>query len=212
MSMREVRQEYHARSLNEANLLADPLEQARAWVDEAIAGGLPMANAMMLATVSADGQPSSRVVLLKGIEGGGFTFFTHYDSRKGEEIAANAKVSFVMFWAPLDRQLIVTGRAEKISVEQSREYFASRPHGSQLSAAASPQSRPVSREHLEAEVEKLAQQYPDGVQVPMPENWGGYRIVPSEIQFWHGRPNRLHDRFRYRRDQAGQWLRERLAP
>lgn len=212
MSMREVRQEYHARSLNEADLLADPLEQARAWVDEAIAGGLPMANAMMLATVSADGQPSSRVVLLKGIEGGGFTFFTHYDSRKGGEIAANAQVSFVMFWAPLDRQLMVTGRAEKISVGQSREYFASRPHGSQLSAAASPQSHPVSREHLEAEVERLARQYPHGVQVPMPENWGGYRIVPSEIQFWHGRPNRLHDRFRYQRDATGQWLRERLAP
>jgi len=210
--MREVRQEYHARSLNEADLLADPLEQARVWVDEAIAGDLPMANAMMLATVSAEGQPSSRVVLLKGIEDDGFIFFTHYDSRKGEEIAANAKVSFVMFWAPLDRQLMVTGHAEKISAGQSRDYFASRPRGSQLSAAASPQSRPVSREHLQAAVEKLTRQYPDGVQVPMPENWGGYRIVPDEVQFWHGRPNRLHDRFRYRRDSAGQWQRQRLAP
>lgn len=212
MTMRDVRDEYHARSLNEDDLLADPLAQARLWIDEAIEGGLPLANAMTLATVAADGQPSARVVLLKGIENGGFTFFTHYDSRKGEEIASNPKVSFVMFWPSLDRQLVVVGRAHKIDVEQSRRYFASRPRGSQLSAAVSPQSRPVSRSELERAMQKLAADVPDGASVPMPETWGGYSIVPDEIQFWHGRPSRLHDRFRYLLAEDGDWARERLAP
>lgn len=211
MAMRDVREEYHGRSLNESDLLADPVEQARAWVDEAIAKELPLANAMTLATVSADGRPSNRVVLLKGIEDGGFTFFTHYDSRKGEEIAANPNVSFVMFWPALDRQLIVNGRAEKIPADQSRDYFASRPRGSQLSAAVSPQSRPVTREWLEQEVARLADSVPEGDTIPMPEQWGGYRILPEEIQFWHGRPSRLHDRFRYVRE-GNHWTRQRLAP
>jgi pyridoxamine 5'-phosphate oxidase len=151
------------------------------------------------------------VVLLKGIEDGGFVFFTHYDSRKGDDIAANPNVSFVMFWGPFDRQLIVNGRAEKIPAQQSRDYFASRPRGSQLSAVVSHQSRPVSREQLEADMAKLAEQYPEGKSIPMPDTWGGYRIVPEEIQFWHGRPSRLHDRFRYRRE-GDRWARQRLAP
>ena len=209
--MKDVRQEYHAPGLTEADLLADPVEQARRWVDDAINAELPLANAMTLGTVSADGRPSSRVVLLKGIEDGGFVFFTHYDSRKGDDIAANPNVSFVMFWGPVDRQLIVNGRAEKIPAQQSRDYFASRPRGSQLSAAASHQSRPASREQLETDMAKLAEQYPEGKTIPMPETWGGYRIVPEEIQFWHGRPSRLHDRFRYIKD-GGEWRRERLAP
>ncbi|HIK75804.1 MAG TPA: pyridoxamine 5'-phosphate oxidase [Alcanivorax sp.] len=209
--MKDVRQEYHAPGLTEADLLADPVEQARRWVDDAINAELPLANAMTLATVSADGRPSSRVVLLKGIEDGGFVFFTHYDSRKGDDIAANPNVSFVMFWGPFDRQLIVNGRAEKIPAQQSRDYFASRPRGSQLSAAASHQSRPASREQLETDMAKLAEQYPEGKTIPMPETWGGYRIVPEEIQFWHGRPSRLHDRFRYRRE-GDRWARQRLAP
>ncbi|ASK36315.1 pyridoxamine 5'-phosphate oxidase [Alcanivorax sp. N3-2A] len=209
--MKDVRQEYHAPGLTEADLLAGPVEQARRWVDEAIDAGLPVANAMTLATVNAAGRPSSRVVLLKGIEDGGFTFFTHYDSRKGDDIAANANVSFVMFWPALDRQLTVAGRAEKIPAQQSRDYFVSRPRGSQLSAAISPQSRPASREQLEQAMEKLAAEIAEGEPVPMPESWGGYRIVPEEIQFWHGRPNRLHDRFRYVREN-GEWKRQRLAP
>lgn len=211
MPIRDVREEYHARSLNESDLLADPLEQARAWVDDAIAAGLPLANAMTLATVSAAGQPSSRIVLLKGIEDGGFTFFTHYDSRKGNDIAANPNVSFVMFWPALDQQLTVAGRAQTISAEQSRDYFASRPRGSQLSAAISPQSHPAHRDELEAAMQKLAAEIPEGEPVPMPEGWGGYRIIPEEIQFWHGRPNRLHDRFRYVHEN-GEWRRQRLAP
>ena len=209
--MKDVRQEYHAPGLTEADLLADPVEQARRWVDDAINAELPLANAMTLATVSADGRPSSRVVLLKGIEDGGFVFFTHYDSRKGDDIAANPNVSFVMFWGPFDRQLIVNGRAEKIPAQQSRDYFASRPRDSQLSAAVSHQSRPASREQLEADMAELAEQYPEGESIPMPETLGGYRIVPEEIQFWHGRPSRMHDRFSYLKDD-GEWRRERLAP
>ena len=173
--MKDVRQEYHAKGLTEADLNSDPLEQARLWVGEAIDAGLPVANAMTLATVNAAGRPSSRVVLLKGIEDGGFTFFTHYHSRKGDDIAANPNVSFVMFWGPFDRQLIVNGRAEKLDTQQSRDYFASRPRDSQLSAAISPQSRPATREQLEADMASLAQQYPEGEPIPMPETWGGPR-------------------------------------
>ena len=209
--MKDVREEYHAEGLSEAHLHDNPVEQARRWVDEAIEAALPLPNAMTLATVSADGQPSTRVVLLKGIEGGGFTFFTHYDSRKGEEIAANAKVSFTMFWQPFDRQMIVIGEASKVDEEESESYFASRPYASQISAAISPQSQPTSREWLEAEVEALQQQHPQAP-VPRPDNWGGYRIMPTEIQFWHGRPSRLHDRFGYRKQADGSWVRERLAP
>ncbi|MCC4308434.1 pyridoxamine 5'-phosphate oxidase [Alcanivorax marinus] len=209
--MKDVRQEYHAPGLTDADLLADPVEQARRWVDEAIDADLPLANAMTLATVSAHGRPSSRVVLLKGIEDGGFVFFTHHDSRKGEDIAANPNVSFVMFWGPFDRQLIVNGRAEKLPAQQARDYFATRPRGSQLSAAISPQSRPTTRDQLEADMASLAEQYPEGETIPMPDTWGGYRITPEEIQFWHGRPSRLHDRFRYLK-QGTTWTRERLAP
>ncbi|MDX1805177.1 MAG: pyridoxamine 5'-phosphate oxidase [Alcanivorax sp.] len=209
--MKDVRDEYHAEGLSEADLQDDPLAQARRWVDEAIEADLPLPNAMTLATVSDGGQPSSRVVLLKGIEAGGFVFFTHYDSRKGQDISANPKVSFTMFWQPFDRQMIVIGEAHKVDEEESVSYFASRPYGSQISAAISPQSQPVSREWLEAEVEKLQQQYPQAP-VPKPAQWGGYRIVPTEIQFWHGRPSRLHDRFRYLKQADGSWIRERLAP
>ncbi|EKF76051.1 pyridoxamine-phosphate oxidase [Alcanivorax hongdengensis A-11-3] len=209
--MKDVREEYHADGLTEADLHDDPLAQAQRWVDEAIDAGLPLPNAMTLATVSADGQPSTRVVLLKGIEGGGFTFFTHYDSRKGREIEGNARVSFTMFWQPFDRQMIVIGEAHKVDEEESQAYFASRPYGSQVSAAISPQSQPVTREWLEAQVEALQQQHPQAP-VPKPAQWGGYRIVPTEIQFWHGRPSRLHDRFRYFKQADGRWHRERLAP
>ncbi|MEQ3635147.1 pyridoxamine 5'-phosphate oxidase [Alcanivorax sp.] len=209
--MKDVREEYHADGLTEAILHDDPLEQARRWVDEAIEAGLPLPNAITLATVNANGQPSSRVVLLKGIEQQGFTFFTHYNSRKGEEIASNPKVSFTMFWQPFDRQMIVIGEAQKVDQEESDSYFASRPYASQVSAAISPQSQPASREWLEAEVVRLEQEFPSAP-VPRPEQWGGYRISPTEIQFWHGRPSRLHDRFRYVKQSDGRWQRERLAP
>lgn len=210
--MKDVREEYHASQLHADDLLADPIAQAKAWVDEAIAAELPLANAMTLATVAASGQPSARTVLLKEVSADGFVFFTHYDSRKGQEIAANSRVSFVMFWPSLDRQLVVMGEASRISAEASRAYFASRPRGSQLSAAASHQSQPAEREQLEDAVQQLAERYPEGSAVPMPKSWGGLCIHPAEIQFWHGRPNRLHDRFRYLKQADGSWQRQRLAP
>ncbi len=174
--MKDVREEYHADGLTDVSLHDDPLEQARRWVDEAIEAGLPLPNAMTLATVSTEGQPSSRVVLLKGVEAERFTFFTHYDSRKGEDIAANPKVSFTMFWQPFDRQMIVIGEAQKVDEEESDSYFASRPYASQVSAAISPQSQPASREWLEEEVKRLEQEFPSAP-VPRPEQWGGYRII-----------------------------------
>jgi pyridoxamine 5'-phosphate oxidase len=209
--MRHVRDEYGAPSLEVADLLADPLEQARTWVDEAIAAELPLPNAMTLATATADGRPSSRTVLLKEIDDRGLIFFTDYDSRKGVEIAANPAVSVTFFWQPFSRQITLTGHAAPIDAQSSRDYFASRPRGSQLSAAVSPQSQPVDRTELVERIVRLEEEL-DGSEVPMPEHWGGYRIHPDEFQFWHGRPDRLHDRFRYTPDGAGGWRIERLAP
>lgn len=209
--MKDVRQEYVAETLDESALHPDPLEQIRRWVDEAVNAELPLANAMTLATATADGQPSCRIVLLKGVESGGLTFFTHHDSRKGLEIAENPRVSAVLFWEPFSRQITLTGHAEPVPREEASRYFASRPRGSQLSAAVSPQSRPVSRERLERDVADLEARLGNDP-VPMPAQWGGYRIFPREVQFWHGRPSRLHDRFRYLLGEDGRWTRERLAP
>lgn len=212
MPLTDVRNEYHATRLTPADLLDDPLAQAQRWVDEAVAADLPLPNAMALATVAADGQPSSRIVLLKGVDARGFTFFTHHDSRKGSEMATHPQVSFVMLWPAFDRQLVVMGSVEQLSVAESRAYFASRPHGSQLSAVVSPQSRPVAEGELELAMQKLARELPEGAAVPMPASWGGYRVLPTEMQFWHGQPSRLHDRFRYCKQTDGRWLRDRLAP
>lgn len=210
--MRDLRDEYQAEALRREDLHQDPLEQARRWVDQAMQQELPLANAMTLATADEQGRPSCRTVLLKGIEDGGFVFFTHYDSRKGNEMAVNPNVAAVLFWEPFSRQICISGTAEKLSAEQSRAYFLSRPRGSQLSAAVSPQSHPVpSRSWLEDRQHALAEDVGDG-EIPMPEHWGGYRIMPREIQFWHGRPDRLHDRFRFLRRDEGAWELERLAP
>ena len=210
--MRDVREEYQAEELSKSDLHPDPLEQARIWVDQAIAAELPLANGMTLATADAQGRPSCRTVLLKGIEEGGFVFFTRYDSRKGDEISVNPNVAATLLWEPFSRQITLTGEVERLSVAASREYFASRPRGSQLSAVVSPQSQPVSsRGWLEQRQQALAESIGDG-DIPMPEQWGGLRIIPVEIQFWHGRPNRLHDRFRYLRQADGSWQLDRLAP
>lgn len=209
--MKDVREEYAGQALTREDLAADPLDLLQQWVNEAIGAELPLPNAMTLATVDGSGQPSSRVVLLKGIEGGGLTFFTHYDSRKGGEIAANPRVSATFFWEPFSRQVMVCGRAERIPRAESEAYFASRPRASQVSACVSPQSHAVSRQWLEEQVARVEREFHDR-DIPCPEAWGGYRILPHELQFWHGRPSRLHDRFRYLRDEAGGWQVERLAP
>ena len=196
--------------LAEADAHPDPLLQFERWFKDALAANLPLANAMTLATVSPEGAPDARVVLLKGVEGGGFVFYTNYDSRKGRQLAAKPQACLVFLWAPLERQVRIEGRVEKVSGMVSDTYFASRPLGARLSAHASAQSEIVAgRSFLEAEVEKVKTLH--GGNPPRPARWGGYRVDPGRIEFWQGRENRLHDRLLYTPVQ-GVWRIERLAP
>lgn len=212
MKIDHVRREYIRELLREEDLDPDPLRLFSRWLQESVEAGLKDPTAMTLATVSADGQPSQRIVLLKGVDERGFVFYTNYESRKGEDIAANPKVSLHFPWHGLERQVRVAGVAEKVSREESLEYFRSRPRDSQAAAVVSAQSRPVeSREMLVKAFEELKQKY-DDQEIPLPEFWGGYRVIPSEIEFWQGAEKRLHDRFVYRRQPDGSWHVERLAP
>jgi len=197
--------------LTEADALDDPFAQFDRWFDEATDAGVPLPNAMTLATVTAAGRPSARIVLLKGVEGGAFVFFTNYESRKGRELAAKPYASLVFHWSQFDRQVRVEGSVEKVSAEESDAYVATRPVGSRLSSWASPQSEVVpDRAWLETRLAEVSARY--GKNVPRPPHWGGYRVVPEEIEFWQGRNDRLHDRLVYRIDAQGGWRRERLAP
>jgi len=198
--------------LHEEDLLPDPIALAQRWFADAQASGIEQADAMTLATATPDGRPSARVVLLKGIDARGFAFFTNYESRKGRELDANPHAALVLLWVPLQRQLRVTGRVQRLSDEESDAYFATRPRGSQLGAWASEQSRPLrDRSELEQRWAALDERYGGGT-VPRPPHWGGYRVDPGEIEVWQGRANRLHDRFAYVRTSDGAWTRERLAP
>ena len=189
----------------------DPYVLFQRWYDDAIVAGLALPNAMTLATVGAAGRPAARTVLLKGIEDGGFVFYTNYESRKGAELAAHPYAALVFHWAPLERQVRVEGAVERVSEETSDAYFATRPLGSRHSAMASPQSKVIpDRAWLEAEAEAVARRY--GEQIPRPPHWGGYRVLADLIEFWQGRGDRLHDRLNYRRQRPGAWVRERLAP
>ena len=191
---------------------ADPLAEARRWFEEAERAGLAQPDAIALATATAEGEPSARMVLLKGIDDRGFVFFTNYGSRKGRELAENPRAALILYWNELRRQVRVTGAVERVSDEESDAYFATRPYGSRIAATASRQSSVISnRSVLEDEYERLDREYGGG-DVPRPAYWGGYRVVPSTIEFWHGRENRLHDRVRYTRQLAGSWTTERLAP
>jgi pyridoxamine 5'-phosphate oxidase len=209
-----LRKFYEDARLDESDLAADPLSQFDAWFADAVEAELPEPNAMILATVNADGTPSTRTVLLKGYGPEDFRFFTNHGSRKAQAIAGNPHVSLLFPWHPLHRQVIVEGAAERLSREESAAYFRTRPHGSQLGAWASEhQSAVVGREELETRYAELARRWPD--QVPLPDFWGGYRVVPSSVEFWQGRPNRMHDRLRYRRPYATEpdkWVVERLSP
>jgi pyridoxamine 5'-phosphate oxidase len=210
-SVTGMRRTYARGALSEADLAPDWVGQFTRWFDEVAASGLVVEpNAMVVATASADGRPSVRTVLLRGVSAAGFEFFTNYGSRKGREIAANPYVSLLFSWVPAERQVIVTGTATRLSRVESLAYWESRPAASRLASAASPQSAVVgSRNELEAAVAALAARHPDGV--PLPDDWGGFRVAPDSVEFWQGRPARLHDRLRYRL-AAGSWAVERLAP
>jgi pyridoxamine 5'-phosphate oxidase len=206
-----MRSEYTRAALAEADVDADPVAQFGRWFEQAEQAGLLEPTAMTLATATPDGRPSARMVLLRGFDQRGFVFYSNYDSRKGAELAANPLAALVLWWGELERQVRVEGRVERTSRAESEAYFHSRPPGSQLSAAASPQSRVIEgRAVLEQRVARLAARHPDG-QVPLPPFWGGFRVVPEVVEFWQGRPNRLHDRLRYTRAGPG-WRIERLAP
>ena len=199
------------RALNETAVARDPIAQFAQWYDEACAVEKPLPHAAALATSTADGQPSVRMVLLKGFDAQGFVFFSNYLSRKGRELEANDRASLLLHWGTLERQVRIEGRVTKVSARESDDYFRTRPRGSQLSARASPQSEVVpDRAVLEARYAAAAQEF-EG-EVERPAHWGGYRLVPTAIEFWQGRADRLHDRILYRRVADGRWRIERLAP
>jgi pyridoxamine 5'-phosphate oxidase len=207
----DLRRSYVLGSLNEADVAPEPITQFQRWFDEAVIAKLPEPNDMTLATVDAAGQPSARIVLLKGIDARGFTFFTNYESRKGIDIAANPRAALLFHWVQLERQARIEGIVEKVSDAESDAYYASRPLGSRLGAWASEQSREVA-DRTVLEEREAAFRARFGESPPRPTHWGGYRVVPTWIEFWQGRPSRLHDRIGYRREADGNWRIVRLSP
>ncbi|GAB7521154.1 pyridoxamine 5'-phosphate oxidase [Paraburkholderia sp. 2C] len=210
-SLAELRKNYSLGSLDEADLDRDPIRQFEKWFAQAIKAQLPEPNAMTLATVDSRGHPSARIVLIKGVDPRGFVFFTNYESRKGREIADNPRASLLFHWIELERQVRIEGRVEMTSAAESDAYYASRPLASRIGAWASAQSQEIeSRAALEAREREIIAQY--GEHPPRPPHWGGYRVVPDTMEFWQGRPSRLHDRMRYTRDGSGAWRIARLSP
>jgi pyridoxamine 5'-phosphate oxidase len=213
LSLSDLRENYRCGELNEQNCDPNPVVQFERWFKQAQAADLKEPNAMTLATVSAAGRPSARVVLLKEVSDLGFVFYTNYDSRKGQELRINPLCALTLYWPELERQVRVEGRAMFISRTESEAYFRTRPKGSRLGALASNQSEVLpSREPLEQRLAELERKYAHSQEVPMPENWGGYIVSPESFEFWQGRPNRLHDRLRYRKDNGETWIIERLSP
>ncbi|RXF68875.1 pyridoxamine 5'-phosphate oxidase [Arcticibacter tournemirensis] len=211
-TIQNLRQEYRSATLSEKEVAPDPINQFSKWFSEALASSLTEPNAMTLATATADGKPSARIMLLKGFEEKGFVFYTNYLSRKGQEITKNPVAALVFFWQELERQVRIEGILEKIDEKESEKYFHSRPRGSQIGAHASPQSREISgREVLQKNLQQLEEKYKEGVEIPKPPHWGGYIVKPTFVEFWQGGQGRLHDRIAYRLEN-NNWNIIRLAP
>ena len=207
----DLRQSYDRSTLDRDDLPADPLDLFAAWFADAQAAGVPEPNAMTLATATPEGRPSARIVLLKGADARGFSFYTNHESRKGRELDAHPFAALVFWWGPLERQVRIEGRIERVGAAEADAYYASRPHGSRLGAWASPQSMEIpDRSVLDRRLAEAEAAHP--ADVPRPAFWGGYRVIAEAVEFWQGRPSRLHDRFLYRRDAAGAWTPVRLAP
>jgi len=211
-SIADIRKNYSQKSLSEDEAATNPIQQFSKWWDEAVASAIDEVNAMTLATASSDGVPSARIVLLKDFNETGFSFFTNYNSFKGQQLAENPKACLVFFWKELERQVRITGLIEKLPAEASDTYFHSRPEGSQVGAIASPQSQVIeNREWLDKHYQELANEMQEK-KLQRPAHWGGYIVKPVIIEFWQGRPSRLHDRLQYVLDDRGSWKIERLAP
>ena len=212
LNIADIRKDYSLAALDEATAGPDPVAFFRKWFNEAEAARITEINAMTLATVDADSNPHARIVLLKGLDGDSFVFFTNYDSSKGREINANAHAALLFFWKELERQVRIEGAIEKIPPGESDIYFQSRPQGSRLGAWASPQSREIAdRNILELNYAKYEEEF-SNVDIPRPPHWGGYRVIPARIEFWQGRSSRMHDRILFTKNEAGNWVRSRLAP
>lgn len=211
-SVADLRKDYKMHSLDEHEISQKPFNQFQQWWDEAIRADIEEVNAMTLATASAEGVPSARIVLLKGYDENGFVFFTNYNSYKGHDLSENPRACLVFFWKELERQVRITGLVQKVSAAESDEYFLSRPSGSRIGAWVSPQSQVIRDRQWLDENEKEQLKKFEGKEIIRPEHWGGYRVRPITIEFWQGRSNRLHDRIQYSLDEAGEWKVERLAP
>jgi len=209
----DMRENYTKGFLDESTIHKDPIQQFENWFSEASNGDIAEPNAMILSTVDSDGSPSSRTVLLKEIDKQGFIFYTNYNSDKAKDIENNDNVCLLFLWKEQERQVRISGRAQKVEVSKSQSYFHSRPKGSQIGAWTSPQSDVImDREILETKKKEIETQYQDSDVLPLPPFWGGYIVKPTSVEFWQGRPSRLHDRLRYRKGQKNEWLVERLAP
>ncbi len=211
ITLAELRKDYARGSLDENSVDTDPIRQFQFWFEQALDAQLPEPNAMTVATVDAEGRPSARILLIKGVDERGFVFYTNYESRKGRELAGNPYASLLFHWIELERQVRIEGVIEKTNAEQSDAYFTSRPLGSRIGAWASEQSREIAtRGELEAREKAFAERF--GENPPRPPHWGGYRLVPDRIEFWQGRPSRLHDRLLYTRQTDNRWQISRLSP